>query len=105
MNSGPAVPHFLVFADSTEIKHHQTFIQARYEALVKADDVGTSKNEFTESSLDLYLAKDLDAALDSFDNLFCRRCLVSISLVIPLYFFATRRPHYMLDQIFCLAVV
>nr|XP_010317757.1 EZ2 protein isoform X1 [Solanum lycopersicum] len=51
-------------------------VKARYEALVKADDVGTSKNEFTESSLDLYLAKDLDAALDSFDNLFCRRCLV-----------------------------
>ncbi|KAK6793583.1 hypothetical protein RDI58_007036 [Solanum bulbocastanum] len=51
-------------------------VKARYEGLVKEDDAGTSKNEFTESSLDLYLAKDLDAALDSFDNLFCRRCLV-----------------------------
>ncbi|XP_055825652.1 histone-lysine N-methyltransferase CLF isoform X2 [Solanum dulcamara] len=51
-------------------------VKARYEALLKEDDAGTSKNENTESSLDLYLAKDLDAALDSFDNLFCRRCLV-----------------------------
>lgn len=27
-----------------------------------------------------FLDKDLDAALDSFDNLFCRRCLVSFHL-------------------------
>lgn len=27
-----------------------------------------------------FLDKDLDAALDSFDNLFCRRCLVSAVL-------------------------
>ncbi|KAJ8530908.1 hypothetical protein K7X08_023789 [Anisodus acutangulus] len=51
-------------------------VKARYEDLVKEDNAGTSKNEYMESSLDLYLAKDLDAALDSFDNLFCRRCLV-----------------------------
>ncbi|KAM3306202.1 histone-lysine N-methyltransferase CLF isoform X1 [Capsicum chacoense] len=51
-------------------------VKARYEGLVKEDNAGTSKNENMESSLDLYLAKDLDAALDSFDNLFCRRCLV-----------------------------
>ena len=105
MNSGPAVPHFLVFADSTEIKHHQTFIQARYEDLVKDKYECALKNENIQGTPDLFLDNDLDAALDSFDTLFCRRCLVSISLVIPLYFFATRRPHYMLDQIFCLAVV
>ncbi|CAN4093536.1 unnamed protein product [Withania somnifera] len=56
-------------------------VKARCEGLVKEDNAGTSKNEYMESSLDLYLAKDLDAALDSFDNLFCRRCLMSISLV------------------------
>ncbi|XP_060187683.1 histone-lysine N-methyltransferase CLF isoform X2 [Lycium barbarum] len=51
-------------------------VKARYEDLVEGDNADTSKNEYMESSLDLYLAKDLDAALDSFDNLFCRRCLV-----------------------------
>lgn len=74
-------------------------VKARYEALVKADDVGTSKNEFTESSLDLYLAKDLDAALDSFDNLFCRRCLVfdcrlhgcSQDLIFPVRYWSSDR--------------
>lgn len=76
----------MVFADFTEIKHHKKFIQARYEDLLKEDDADTSKNEHTENSLDFCLAKDLDGALDSFDNLFCRRCLVSISLVIPLTF-------------------
>lgn len=39
-----------------------------------------------------FLDKDLDAALDSFDNLFCRRCLVSFcscsyhSLVFILFY-------------------
>lgn len=35
-----------------------------------------------------FLDKDLDAALDSFDNLFCRRCLVSshLSSMIQLFF-------------------
>ena len=39
-----------------------------------------SKNGVIEEisqTLTSYLDKDLDAALDSFDNLFCRRCLVS----------------------------
>lgn len=39
-----------------------------------------SKNGVIEDisqTLTSYLDKDLDAALDSFDNLFCRRCLVS----------------------------
>ncbi|KAD4888180.1 hypothetical protein E3N88_20253 [Mikania micrantha] len=52
-------------------------IKARYEVLVNKENAvegsipGTS--EFDMSSL---YDKDLEAALDSFDNLFCRRCLV-----------------------------
>lgn len=38
-------------------------------------------NEDTSQLANSFLDKDVDAALDSFDNLFCRRCLVSISLV------------------------
>jgi histone-lysine N-methyltransferase EZH2 len=47
--------------------------------------VGASKNGDNEDVLqngNSFLDKDLDAALDSFDNLFCRRCLVSIVLVL-----------------------
>lgn len=43
--------------------------------------MGCSKNtdnqDFSKND-NSFLDKDLDAALDSFDNLFCRRCLVSI---------------------------
>lgn len=38
-------------------------------------------NEDTSQMDNSFLDKDVDAALDSFDNLFCRRCLVSISLI------------------------
>ncbi|KAJ8764299.1 hypothetical protein K2173_006039 [Erythroxylum novogranatense] len=53
-------------------------LKARYEVLIKqektADD---SKNGDKEvQTLNSFLNKDLEAALDSFDNLFCRRCLV-----------------------------
>lgn len=34
-------------------------------------------NGNAEGFVNPYIDKDLDAALDSFDNLFCRRCLVS----------------------------
>lgn len=34
-------------------------------------------NVNVEGFVNPYIDKDLDAALDSFDNLFCRRCLVS----------------------------
>lgn len=47
--------------------------------------MGASKNGDNEDVLqngNSFLDKDLDAALDSFDNLFCRRCLVSIVLVL-----------------------
>lgn len=63
------------------MKQRQTFIQARYEILIKGEkSVVGSKNGVIEDisqTLASYLDKDLDAALDSFDNLFCRRCLVS----------------------------
>lgn len=49
-------------------------IQARYEVLMKEKEVSESGDNQAESSL---LNKDMDGALDSFDNLFCRRCLVS----------------------------
>ncbi|KAG8076016.1 hypothetical protein GUJ93_ZPchr0006g40607, partial [Zizania palustris] len=61
-----------------DIERTPVDIKARYEIL---------QGEKTECSLkkayelnvkveDVYCDKDLDAALDSFDNLFCRRCLV-----------------------------
>lgn len=43
--------------------------------------MGDCKNGDNEDASQIgssFLDKDLDAALDSFDNLFCRRCLVSI---------------------------
>uniref|UniRef100_A0A7N0UC70 Uncharacterized protein n=1 Tax=Kalanchoe fedtschenkoi TaxID=63787 RepID=A0A7N0UC70_KALFE len=46
-------------------------IKARYEFLAKQNDMKDDSEP-----LNHFLEKDLDAALDSFDNLFCRRCLV-----------------------------
>ncbi|KAG2724385.1 hypothetical protein I3843_01G015600 [Carya illinoinensis] len=55
-------------------------VKARYETLIKEEKaVEGSKNGDNEDILhngNSLLDKDLDAALDSFDNLFCRRCLV-----------------------------
>ncbi|XP_065874455.1 histone-lysine N-methyltransferase CLF isoform X2 [Euphorbia lathyris] len=53
-------------------------VKARYEALTKQQKLlGASKNgENEEQTMNSFLDKDLEAALDSFDNLFCRRCLV-----------------------------
>ncbi|XP_009795142.1 histone-lysine N-methyltransferase CLF-like isoform X2 [Nicotiana tabacum] len=51
-------------------------VKARYEDLVKEENACTSRNENIEGTLHLFLDKALDVALDSFDNLFCRRCLV-----------------------------
>ncbi|KAH9319066.1 hypothetical protein KI387_020835, partial [Taxus chinensis] len=56
---------------------------ARYKFLMEQDKKKQGKNlensaatiENTVSSDDIFLGKDLNAALDSFDNLFCRRCL------------------------------
>ncbi|XP_031387592.1 histone-lysine N-methyltransferase CLF [Punica granatum] len=55
-------------------------VKARYDILVKDEKaVGGTKtedNEETSQTMNSFLDKDLEAALDSFDNLFCRRCLV-----------------------------
>ncbi|KAJ7944440.1 Histone-lysine N-methyltransferase [Quillaja saponaria] len=57
-------------------------VKARYEVLRNEDKAvgGTKEEDIGENSKDgsyfLDKDKDLDAALDSFDNLFCRRCLV-----------------------------
>ncbi|KAH7520201.1 hypothetical protein FEM48_Zijuj08G0119100 [Ziziphus jujuba var. spinosa] len=55
-------------------------VKARYEILNKEEKaVGDCKNGDNEDASQIgssFLDKDLDAALDSFDNLFCRRCLV-----------------------------
>ncbi|KAK4346475.1 hypothetical protein RND71_032814 [Anisodus tanguticus] len=51
-------------------------VKARYEDLVKDKNACSTKNENIQGTLNLCLDKDLDAALDSFDKLFCRRCLV-----------------------------
>ncbi|KAL6898089.1 hypothetical protein ACP4OV_006685 [Aristida adscensionis] len=52
-------------------------IKARYEIL-HDEKIEDSKKVAEQNAKveDLYRDKDLDAALDSFDNLFCRRCLV-----------------------------
>ncbi|KAL6606135.1 hypothetical protein ACP70R_041788 [Stipagrostis hirtigluma subsp. patula] len=53
-------------------------IKARYETLhdEKNKDSFKKVSEQNVKVENLYCDKDLDAALDSFDNLFCRRCLV-----------------------------
>ncbi|KAF9623068.1 hypothetical protein IFM89_036204 [Coptis chinensis] len=55
-------------------------IKARYETLVKPQNVTEcfKKVDVEDDPKlgDAFLSKDLEAALDSFDNLFCRRCLV-----------------------------
>ncbi|XP_062233525.1 histone-lysine N-methyltransferase EZ1-like isoform X3 [Phragmites australis] len=53
-------------------------IKARYEILhgEKTEDSSKKMIEYNAKVEHLYCDKDLDAALDSFDNLFCRRCLV-----------------------------
>ncbi|CAK7337703.1 unnamed protein product [Dovyalis caffra] len=53
-------------------------VKARFEVLKKEEKaVEDSKNKDNEAqTLNSFLDKDLEVALDSFDNLFCRRCLV-----------------------------
>ncbi|KAL1564155.1 [histone H3]-lysine(4) N-trimethyltransferase [Salvia divinorum] len=52
-------------------------LKARFEDHIK-NNTTTSRvnNGNAEGFVNPYIDKDLDAALDSFDNLFCRRCLV-----------------------------
>ncbi|XP_045086651.1 histone-lysine N-methyltransferase CLF-like [Aegilops tauschii subsp. strangulata] len=53
-------------------------IKARYEILQRESTESSSKevSKLNAKLKDIYHDKDLAAALDSFDNLFCRRCLV-----------------------------
>ncbi|XP_076883194.1 histone-lysine N-methyltransferase CLF-like [Bidens hawaiensis] len=52
-------------------------VKARYEVLVNRENaVESSKPGNSEFDMSSLYEKDLEAALDSFDNLFCRRCLV-----------------------------
>ncbi|KAJ6419859.1 hypothetical protein OIU84_029892 [Salix udensis] len=55
-----------------------TEVKARFEVLKTEEKaVEDSKNKDNEArTLNSFLDKDLEVALDSFDNLFCRRCLV-----------------------------
>jgi hypothetical protein len=74
------------------INTHNPNLQARYEILHGEKTEGSVKemSKLNANVEDVYRDKDLDAALDSFDNLFCRRCLVCPSInhhvisVIPL---------------------
>ncbi|KAI3500425.1 hypothetical protein L1887_36246 [Cichorium endivia] len=52
-------------------------LKARYEVLVNRENaIEGSKQGNVEFDMSSLFDKDLEAALDSFDNLFCRRCLV-----------------------------
>ncbi|VVB02159.1 unnamed protein product [Arabis nemorensis] len=55
------------------LSRNSSEIKARHEVLMKEKEVSESGDNQAESSL---LNKDMEGALDSFDNLFCRRCLV-----------------------------
>ncbi|XP_042057590.1 histone-lysine N-methyltransferase CLF-like [Salvia splendens] len=52
-------------------------LKARFEDHIKNNTtMSRVNNGNAEGFVNPYIDKDLDAALDSFDNLFCRRCLV-----------------------------
>ncbi|KAK9163401.1 hypothetical protein Syun_004303 [Stephania yunnanensis] len=78
VNFGPAVSHS--FSALYRVVNVEHLVQARYEVLIKGEKSvnGSIKGDVEDDPRleDTLLDKDLDAALDSFDNLFCRRCLV-----------------------------
>ncbi|KAK9067044.1 hypothetical protein SSX86_014368 [Deinandra increscens subsp. villosa] len=60
-----------------ELSRKPSEIKARYEVLVNRENaVEGSKPGNSEFDMSSLYDKDIEAALDSFDNLFCRRCLV-----------------------------
>jgi hypothetical protein len=69
-------------------KIHIPILQARFETLhgEKTEDSCKKVPEHDIKVEDLYHDKDLDAALDSFDNLFCRRCLVCSFISFHIFF-------------------
>ncbi|KAH6803921.1 SET domain-containing protein [Perilla frutescens var. frutescens] len=53
-------------------------LKARFEDHIKSNNATSRVNNgHIEGFVNPYIDKDLDAALDSFDNLFCRRCLTT----------------------------
>ncbi|KAG1371347.1 Histone-lysine N-methyltransferase [Cocos nucifera] len=79
----------VLFIDATHSE-----IKERYETLMEKHEKHEKNSEVsdkTEPEERLFLNKTLNAALDSFDNLFCRRCLIfdcrlhgcSQNLIIP----------------------
>ncbi|CAA7388984.1 unnamed protein product [Spirodela intermedia] len=61
------------------IDANSTEIQERYENLLDKYNDGDEKSESSgvaEPEIKPFLYKTLSAALDSFDNIFCRRCLI-----------------------------
>ncbi|KAH9314284.1 hypothetical protein KI387_022911 [Taxus chinensis] len=78
---GLSQPVFDSLTQVIEVKHNE--IQARYEYLLQENHQSQHPEiEGKGSAADniasdcIFLGKDLDAAMDSFENLFCRRCLV-----------------------------
>lgn len=67
--------------------------QERCEKLVEINETGASSHvAFDEAIFQnrAFLEKSLDAALDSLDNLFCRRCLVLLlylGKILPIRYF------------------
>ncbi|OVA16776.1 SANT/Myb domain [Macleaya cordata] len=78
----------IIKATASEIQDRYKILMERYEEKHPKQVEGSGK---TVSERDIFLDKSLNVALDSFDNLFCRRCLVfdcrlhgcSQSLIIP----------------------
>lgn len=63
-------------AKSCEIKARYDFLMEQDHQKESAELGGNGSGVENLASGDIFLGKDLDAAMDSFDNLFCRRCLV-----------------------------
>ncbi|CAI9110192.1 OLC1v1010172C2 [Oldenlandia corymbosa var. corymbosa] len=52
-------------------------VKARHEDLIKEESrLSSANNTNVDGFISAYFDKNLEGALDSFDNLFCRRCLV-----------------------------
>ncbi|KAJ9540754.1 hypothetical protein OSB04_027260 [Centaurea solstitialis] len=74
---GSSDPVFDVLAQRLSRKPGE--VKARYEVLASRQNaMESSKPGEEDSDMSSFLDKDLEAAQDSFDNLFCRRCLVRL---------------------------
>lgn len=62
-------------------------MQERCKKLVEKNEKNANNSAARDEAVPegrAFLDKTLDAALDSFDNLFCRRCLVGVNCTNPL---------------------